>query len=115
MIKPAKHFEFLVKIAGVPEPETEYRFDAARRWRFDYAWPARKIAVEIDGGNWAQTNKARWGTGAGVAGHNSGTGRDRDNEKQNAAVVAGWKVLRYTASSLKREAEIVDLLKALLK
>ena len=31
----------------------EHRFFKPRRWRFDFAWPARMVAVEIDGGRWA--------------------------------------------------------------
>ena len=30
-------------------PEREFRF-CERRWRFDFAWPSHKVAVEIDGG-----------------------------------------------------------------
>ena len=30
----------------------EYRFHGTRKWRFDYAVPALKIAVKCDGGVW---------------------------------------------------------------
>lgn len=28
----------------------EFQFHPTRRWRFDYAIPAKKVAVEVDGG-----------------------------------------------------------------
>ena len=33
-----------------PEPELEYRFHPFRKWRFDFAWPEQKVAVEMEGG-----------------------------------------------------------------
>jgi hypothetical protein len=40
-------FERQIKDHGFPEPELEMGFHASRKWRFDYAWPEFKIAVEI--------------------------------------------------------------------
>ena len=65
-----------------PEYEREYRFHATRKWRFDFAWPVCKVAVEVDGGRWQ----------AGGGRH----GSDSDREKINAAVELGWRVLRYS-------------------
>ena len=28
----------------------EFRFHETRKWRFDYAFPSHKIAIEVDGG-----------------------------------------------------------------
>src|SRR5260363_45047 len=39
-------FALRVRVAQLPEPQREYRFDAMRRWKFDFAWPNWKIAVE---------------------------------------------------------------------
>src|SRR5260363_408002 len=44
---------------SVPEPQREYRFDAMRRWKFDFAWPNWKIAVECEGGIWTQGRHTR--------------------------------------------------------
>jgi very-short-patch-repair endonuclease len=66
--------------------EKEYRFDSSRRWRFDYAIPAWKIAVEIEGGVWSGGR------------HTSGAGFTKDCEKYNSATCHGWKVLRFTTS-----------------
>lgn len=75
------------------EPQREYVFAAPRKWRFDFAWVEDKAAVEIDGG-------------AFVAGrHTRGAGFERDHEKMNAAQMAGWRVLRFTPSMLRRDPE----------
>jgi very-short-patch-repair endonuclease len=66
-----------------PAPVAEYRFDPVRKWRFDWAFPRDRVAVEFDGGQWV------------IAGgrHN----RDSDREKLNhAAAHGGWRVLRFS-------------------
>lgn len=73
-----------VRAAGLPQPEREYRFHPTRRWKFDFAWPAALLAVEIDGGIWSHGRHVR---GKGVTG---------DCEKYNAATAMGWRVLRAT-------------------
>lgn len=84
-------FETHLKTIGadLPAGKREYRFHKTRRWRFDWAWPARKIAVEIDGGQWVR----------GGGRHNS----DKDREKMNEAMVNGWRVLRFSGSMLKND------------
>ena len=52
----------------------EYRFNPDRRWRFDFAWPDKKVAVEMEGGIWI---KGR---------HNRGRGMINDMIKYNWAV-----------------------------
>lgn len=69
----------------LPLPETEYRFHPKRRWRFDYAWPEHKVAVEYEG---LVSRKSR---------HVTLTGYTKDCEKYSTAAVMGWKVIRYTA------------------
>ena len=60
-----------------------------RRWKFDAALPSLLKAVEIDGSMFVG---GRHGGGRSVV---------RDMEKQNAAVVLGWKVLHLRPDQLK--------------
>lgn len=68
----------------------EFRFDRSRRWRFDVAWPDRKIAFEIEGGIWMKTAGGR------SAGHAHPDRFLKDIEKYNMAAVLGWRVFRIT-------------------
>jgi len=81
-------FSGLVVMFGLPEPAAEYRFHPTRRWRFDYAYPDAKVAVELEGGTWVNGR------------HTRGGGFEKDAEKYNAAVLLGWRVLRFTRGML---------------
>lgn len=70
-------------------PELQHRFHPERRWRFDFAFPDERVAVEVDGAIFAAEN----GTEAGR--HARGAGRCADMEKRNAAAELGWLVLCY--------------------
>lgn len=65
--------------------EPEYHFHPGRKWRFDWAIPSLKIAIEYEG---LMSEKSR---------HTSVKGFTGDTEKYNAAQASGWKVLRFTA------------------
>ena len=67
----------------------EYRFHDTRRWRFDYAWPERKIALEVEGGTWKGGR------------HTSGKGYRNDCIKYNTAAADGWIVIRATSDMVK--------------
>ena len=73
--------------AYLPKYETEYRFHPTRKWRFDFAWPDWKIAVECDGMAWQ----------AGGGRHNT----DADREKINTATSMGWSVLRFSGFQIR--------------
>ncbi len=62
----------------------EYRFFKSRRWRFDYAIPSHKIAIEVEGGVWTQGR------------HTRPKGYLGDIEKYNTATLCGWRVFRTT-------------------
>jgi very-short-patch-repair endonuclease len=79
----------VLRAVGLPVPIPEYRFAPPRRWRFDFAWPDRRLALEIEGGVWARGRHVR------------GRGYEGDCEKYNAAVLQGWSVLRVTTSMLR--------------
>jgi len=70
-------------------PEREYFFHLTRRFRFDFAWPDQKIAVEIEG---LTRDGGRHQRRAGYTG---------DCMKYNLAVMMGWQVLRYTPEMVK--------------
>lgn len=79
---------------------TEFRFHPTRKWRADFCHPVLKIIVEIEGGIF-------------IAGrHSRGSGVIKDMEKYNAAVLLGWKVLRYETSQVT---EMVDDVKRLMR
>lgn len=62
----------------------EYSFHPTRQWRFDYAIPDLRIAIEIDGGIWINGR------------HNRASGYLGDMEKFNVAATLGWVVLKFT-------------------
>ena len=70
--------------------EEEHKFHPNRKWRFDWAIPALKIAVEYEGLGFNQVSR-----------HTTSTGFTGDTEKYNSAVGLGWKVLRFTAQNYK--------------
>lgn len=81
---------------GLPEPDAEVRFHPTRRWRFDYAWPQSKVAVEINGGIWTKGRHIR------------GSGYIGDRAKINAAQILGWIVLEFSPEQIKTgEASLV--------
>ena len=65
--------------------EREHTFHPQRKWRFDFAWPHRRIAMEVDGGVYSGGR------------HTRGKGFENDCEKCNEAAVLGWTVLRVTS------------------
>lgn len=70
------------------EVEAEYRFHPVREWRFDYAIPRAKVAIEVEGGVW---NHGR---------HTRPEGYLRDLEKYNEAAACGWLLIRTTPAEL---------------
>lgn len=80
----------------------EFRFHPKRLWRFDYAFPELKIAIEVEGGVWT---KGR---------HTRGSGFVKDMEKYNAAASMGWTILRVTPKQ-KFTIETVNILKEAIK
>lgn len=73
---------------GLPAPVAEFRFHPTRRWRFDYAWPAHRVALEVEGGIWVGGR------------HINPRGFFNDLEKYNAAAVLGWRILRVTPKAV---------------
>ena len=57
-------------------------------WRFDFAWPDKRIAFEIEGA-------------PGRGRHTTFIGFSKDCEKYNAATRLGWAVYRVTGAQVK--------------
>lgn len=74
---------------GLPAAVTEYAFATPqRKWRFDFAWPGRFLALEIEGGIFTHGR------------HTRGKGFEADMEKYNEAALLGWRVLRVSPGML---------------
>jgi hypothetical protein len=98
---PANPAAITPRWPDLPPPEAEYRFFPERKWRFDFAWPWAKVALEVEGGVWTGGR------------HTRGSGFVRDIEKYNRAAVLGWRVVRCVPTDVN-SAETVAMLRALL-
>jgi hypothetical protein len=61
----------------------EHLFCEDRKWRFDLAFPPRRLAFEISGGNW-------------TGGHRRGNAQESEYDKLNTAQLMGWRVMQWT-------------------
>ena len=68
---------------GFCRPCFEFPVCAGRRWRFDIAVPAERLAFEISGGNW-------------TGGHRRGKAQESEYDKLNYAQMDGWRVIQWT-------------------
>lgn len=97
---------FRIAAAGIPPAQREYRFAAVavglgpglrarlsaaglQDWRFDFAWPSARVAIEVDGAVWTAGR------------HTRGGGYESDARKGNAAIDMGWSVYHVTSSMLR--------------
>jgi very-short-patch-repair endonuclease len=83
----------MLKLARIEFVE-EFQFHPTRKWRFDFAIPEKKVAIEYEGV-----------FGKGKSRHTTVTGYTADAEKYNAAALLGYRVLRYTAKNYKNVIE----------
>lgn len=81
-------------------PEREFRFHPKRRWRFDFAFPDQKIAVEVEGGLYVNGR------------HTRGDGYEKDLKKYSEAMYLGWTVYRCSNELIKsgRALQVVEKL-----
>lgn len=94
-------FVWLCQANQVPPCVLEHRFHPTRKWRFDFAWPDVKVALESEGGAWVQ--------GA----HGRGKHFAADAEKYNEAALAGWLVVRVLSGQLVSTATVALVKRAL--
>ncbi len=68
---------------GYPPPMVEFKFHPNRRWRFDFCWPDKLIALEVQGGLFIR--------GA----HSRGAYIVKSQEKYNHAALMGWRIFYF--------------------
>lgn len=83
---------------GVAGFVSEYKFHSVREWRFDFAHPDLKLAIECEG--YTRDGKGR---------HQNPEGMTEDARKYNEAALWGWVVLRFTQPMVK-SGEAVELI-----
>ncbi len=76
-----QRFLAMIDSSGLPAPVCEHRFHPSRKWRFDYAWPAARLALEVQGGIFVQGR------------HSRGAALLKEWEKLNTAAAYGYRVL----------------------
>lgn len=96
-----KVFYEMLRQEAIVVPVAEYRFHPTRKWRFDLAFPANMVAIEVEGGIWT---KGR---------HVHPTGYLKDLEKYSEAAALGWRLIRCTPDRLCSP-ETVELVKRAL-
>lgn len=95
------------------QPVPEHQFHPKRKWKFDFAWPLLKIAVEIEGGVWRGRGRgSKTGDNPGGA-HSHPMNILRDIEKYNAAGMLGWRVFRFTTDQVKK-GEAIDFMEKII-
>lgn len=107
----AEKFADQVRERQLPEPEREYVFasDLGRRWRFDFAWPDQRIALEIEG----LVVRKIAGQLVCQGRHATVSGFVGDCEKYAWAVALGWRVLRFAQAQVKSRFAIDMLVRVL--
>ncbi len=98
---PETQARLLFASGGLPPPteQLEVRVDGVLLAGLDFGWEAELVAVEIDG--------YRYHSGMDAFQH--------DRIRQNALVLAGWTILRFTVHDLEcRRAEVVAEVRAAL-
>ena len=82
----------------IARPIREYSFHPSRKWRFDFAWPQRLFAIEIEGlGGRHQTTPGFLG----------------DLEKYFEAFMLGWRIVRVSSAMVKDGRAIRAILRGL--
>jgi very-short-patch-repair endonuclease len=102
---PSQHEERLalhIRAQRLPAPVREFLPIEGRRFRIDFAWPDRRIALEVQGGNWSGGRHTRAGA------------LNAEYEKVNLLVLAGWRVLLVSPEHIQR-GQALAWLRELLK
>lgn len=100
---PEERLAFHLKAEGLTGFERQYRWCPGRAYRADFAWPAAKLIVEVQGGVHIK----------GARSHTGGTGYQYDRERTNEAVILGWRVLEFTPKLIKSGRAVFAVKRAL--
>jgi hypothetical protein len=96
-------FNLICQNRGIWLPSSEVVFEPERRWRFDFAWPAQKLALEIQGGIWTAGRHVR------------GAALLREWEKLNQAAILGWRILYASPDQVYKTGEIFPTIRKALE
>lgn len=78
-------------LAHIPGMKVEYIGAVpGRRFALDIAFPEQKLCVEVDGWEWHGKHLGDF---------------QRDRERQNLLTLEGWRILRFTASDIRKTPE----------
>ena len=92
-------FALQLREAGIPY-EREVKPIKGRRYRYDFFFQP-DLLVEVNGGTFRHM------------GHSTGNGIQRDYDKINAGVLAGYRVLMFSGEDVQGSKAIVTTMKAL--
>lgn len=97
--KAEENLAFAMEFDGIEQPIREFKFSTTRRWRFDFAWPEHKFAVEVEG---LTHDGGR---------HQRIEGFINDLVKYEAAMLDGWTVYRCSKSMINsgRALEVIKI------
>ena len=87
--KPEDLLDWHLQASHLPTPVRQFRATPPRKFAWDFAWPALRLLVDVQGGTWK------------LGGHSSGTGIARDAVKLNLATLAGYRVLLVTTNHVQ--------------
>ena len=90
--------EWHLKAAGI-EYQREYKAIVGRGFRWDFR--INDLLIEVQGGTWIK------------GGHTTGKGLARDYQKNNLAVLAGWRVLYFDAEMVTSGKALATIQRAL--
>ena len=94
---------FQIRAVGLPEPAREFKAIPDRRYKWDFCWENERLLIEVQGSIWKGKN----------GGHSSGTGIMRDHEKNNLAVIEGYRVIYVNGNTIASGEAITTIEKAL--
>lgn len=91
----------LIRQSGLPEPVKQFEVREGGKFiaRLDFAYPERRLAIEVDGFGW----------------HSSTRQLQRDRQRQNALVIRKWKIARFASDDIKHHPyRVIEEIRALL-